>query len=141
MPHSSTSRAPAKPAKPRLGVASRHPIGAAPTRRVFCVPRRELASHVTDLVKVFVDAEREQAHSVIDSELIDRLGTSYATVAELVVQLMERQRQLVRLRRELERLRRVVPETGVSGAEPPSGVSGAEPPAAAIGRPATPVNG
>ena len=78
---------------------------AATVRSVFCVPRRELASHVTELVKVFVEAERREAHSVIDSELVDRLGTSYATIAELVVQLMERQRQVVRLRRENHLLR------------------------------------
>lgn len=67
--------------------------------------------HVASVVRDIVDSERNhnqrhEMHNLTDSELIDRLGSSYAVVAELVLQLMERQRSVVRLRRELNELRR-----------------------------------
>ena len=71
-------------------------------RRIVCVPRHAIATHVSAIVRVFVDAERREAHTFVDSELIDRLGSSYEVVAELIVQLLERQRQVVHLQRRLD---------------------------------------
>jgi len=71
-------------------------------RRIVCVPRHAIATHVSAVVRDFVDAERREAHTFVDSELIDRLGSSYEVVAELIVQLLERQRQVVQLQRRLD---------------------------------------
>ena len=107
-------------------------------RSIVCVPQTELASRVNEMVQVFVDAERQEASSVIDSELVERLGTSYATVAELVVQLLERQRQVVRLRRELIALRR---QSAAAAALDDASVAAATTDATTIVRAQTPVNG
>lgn len=89
-----------RPASP-ISKRRRESAAQALARRVVCVPRQEIATHVAGVVRAVVDAERQEAIGIVDSELVDRLGSSYTMVAELVVQLMERQRTVIRLQRQL----------------------------------------
>jgi hypothetical protein len=96
---------PSSPSRPSRTIAKSSSSSSSDAhllaRRIVCVPRHEISTHIAGVVRDFVDAERLEVHNFVDSELVDRLGSSMTLVAELVVQLMERQRTVVRLRREL----------------------------------------
>jgi len=107
-PASPTTRSSARLASPARELAKTHSLLSAQVlaQRIVCVPQHEISGRVADIVREFVDAERQEALGIVDSELVDRLGSSYILVAELVVQLMERQRTVARLSRQLHAAQR-----------------------------------
>lgn len=69
---------------PRGGVALPHR-----RRPVVCVPRHHVEHRLDGALRAAVE---------------ERLGSAYATVGELVVQLLAQQREVVRLKREMRML-------------------------------------